>query len=238
MSDTKEPDSQIDALTLEPVDTALGDITNMPEVSEHVVNAGSSETVTEDTAASQSGGGDLGIIPKRPTDKSGATFDPDLHAVDSDGKPKLTKSGNFALKRGRKAGHKSKVNAPGKDTPKESDQEKRKREDNRVMGETAAAMTINLGLAIGGDEWQPKIDETSGINEAEYLAGVWGQWFAAKDMDDIPPNMALALGLAYYVIPRMAQPKTRKRLGSGLSGAWNWIKKNSAKMSKNAKKKR
>ena len=167
-------------------------------------------------------------------DKNGTLFDPSFHAVGPDGKPALNKAGDFARKRGRKAGQSTsgsvsqdagKLNgvhnpgtpsgpAPGMMTA-----------DPNALGLVAAALTINLGVAFGGEDFMPIIDAKSGVNEPEFLRNIYRDYFIATGRKDLPPGLALAVGIGSYVGPRFTKPRVKARVWSAFEAAKNaWQK--------------
>lgn len=160
----------------------------MPEPSEHAIEAA-------ETSEAESQG---------PVDRDGRQFDPSLHCVDADGSPKLTARGFLRLKR---QSNKAMQNA-------ESQTLAPTYQAAAVMAGTIFA----LGVSIGGDEWSPKIDKSLGINEQEQMIEAWRKYFEAKGIQELPPWLEVAVVMGGYVLPRLAAPKTRSRLGN--LGLW------------------
>ena len=69
-----------------------------------------------------------------------------------------------------------------------------------------------LGIVAGGAEWQPRVDNSIGLNEAETMTKAWRDYYAAKGIRDIPPGVALTIALAAYTLPRAMMPQTQSRL--------------------------
>lgn len=143
-------------------------------------------------------------------------FDPSIHAVDENGHP-IPKAGGkgWRLKRGRKKGGTSN----GDSTQKRASQlgnfqanAQDHKVESRAAGKAATALLIQTGMVLGGEEWQPIIDPTSGVNEPLMLETAFTDYFAAKEITDFPPNIALAIAVVGYAAPRFAQPKTKTRL--------------------------
>lgn len=173
----------------------------MPEVQPHAIAAHKAEQAELESKYA-------GMI-----DAAGETFDPEAHAVDGDGNPKKTKAGNWAKKRGRKSvSENASVGRVGGKLPEKAP-EQIAREKSFATGRFAAGSLIQLGIMIGGDEWHPIKDAQSGIDERAALESAFGEYFAANDMTDFPPGVALAIAVGGYALPRMAAPKTRSRLG-------------------------
>lgn len=127
----------------------------------------------------------------------GDGFDPDVHATDADGRPKRNKDGSYRRKRGSRAPERS---------------------EYRPLAEMTAQSIVAVSVAVGGDEFGPV--RTRHLDEMENLTGTWESWFEAQEMTDLPPNLALAIGLAAYFVPRLAMPGPR---GKAI-GAWKRIR--------------
>jgi hypothetical protein len=148
-------------------------------------------------------------------DAVGAAFDESIHVRDADGNPKKTVRGTWALKRGRKAtpqSAQSSVVGPAK--PMQS-----VAQVARATGENAAALLVTTGMTFGGKEWEPVLSEEHGIDEMANLKKAFGDYFAAKNMQDIPPGIALSIAVLGYAGPRFFAPQTKARL----SAVKQWI---------------
>lgn len=172
----------------------------MPEVTVDVGFTEPSSTLDENAAA---------VNHSTTTDIDGTVFDPEQHAVDADGNPKLTAAKRFAKKRGRKGGGESQLK-----TERPVDH----RADSRAAGVGAANLFIALGMMVSPD-FAPVIDQKQGINEKAMLESAFGDYFAAKEMGDLPPGLALTAALLFYVAPRLSAPTTRTRV----SRFKNWV---------------
>ena len=80
-------------------------------------------------------------------------------------------------------------------------------------------MTFDLSsnvLAVGiGDEWKP-----NNPGEREMVVCALTKYYETKQMEDLPPNVALAVVVCAYSLPRLAHQNTRNKL----SLAWVWLK--------------
>lgn len=130
-------------------------------------------------------------------------FDPDIHAVGSDGNPILTKSGAFRKRRGSKSkdGSKSEVNISLASV-------KNARE---VSAQASASLLFTLGVVIGGDEWSPIVDKSRKINEPETIKQAFSDYFKATGDVDLPPGLALGVAVIGYALPRLKMPETKSR---------------------------
>lgn len=156
-------------------------------------------------------------------DSNGIDFNPAIHAANADGSPKKTVKGAFAMKRGRPAGKATgaqpaaKVIIPGgagTTAPTLT-----KEQLARRGGAGAAALLLVMGVGLGGEEWQPRRDEKSGLDEKAMLECAFGDYFVANNMADLPPGWALTAAIGMYALPRFGMPKTQSRLAK----VKNWI---------------
>jgi len=144
------------------------------------------------------------------TDKFGHAFDPAIHAANADGSPKLTPTGRFA--KISKAARPSNLRIPGQPAAPAVAAAQSKEVAARAGGKGAANLLIALCVGMGGEEWLPRADAKSGLNEKEMLEAVFGDYFVATGKTDLPPGWALAAGLSMYALPRFAMPTTRSRV--------------------------
>lgn len=144
---------------------------------------------------------------------SGEIFDSDIH-VSPD---KINADGSFRKRPGRKKQAQT-------NTSKSESQLGNIHADNappsgsQVAGKAAAHAMFMMGVAIGGEEWQPVVNPEVGINEPEMLSGAFADYFEAKGVEDFPPGVALTMAVLSYAAPRFQQPKTKTRFG--LFKAW------------------
>lgn len=177
---------------------AQGLVSQMPNVSEHVIDSHNEKRAEEKAQLEQN---------QSTTDKRGDTFDPSKHATEEDGTPKFTAAGYFAKKRGRKSG--SVIG--GQPKQEQQPEVNSKQNQQRAAGQAAANALIMLGMVVGGEEWQPIKNVEHGIDEKLNLESAFADYFAAKDMDDIPAGWALTIAVMGYTLPRFGMPKTQKR---------------------------
>ena len=141
-------------------------------------------------------------------DSKGNPFDPDIHVTDDDGRPKLTKSGKLRMRPGRKSASNVSV-GPTSNAAGLSPQQKLQA---RQAGDAAANSLIMLGVVLGGEEWHPIKDESTGLDEKAHLTMAFGDYFEAKEMTDIPPGVALTIAVSAYALPRFTMPQTKTRM--------------------------
>lgn len=158
-------------------------------------------------------------------------FDPEIHAVNADGTPRLRVNGAYALKRGnggakRRAAIAEAASADTFHAPEMSagvsepaPTPKSTRAPPSLTQASAATITnaqtavflVNTVTGILsrtiGPEWAADKTETKGLSDAtkQYLDSVGGL--------EISPGMALCLAVASYAAPRFAHENTRSRLG-------------------------
>lgn len=208
-------------VTPEPTPTATVDaiaatlVSEKPAPSEHAIAAAQAE------AAANEG-----------KDAAGERFNPAIHAVNADGSPRKTVGGRYALKRGKKAGStqappstiKGVVIPPGVagagTTPSLKEQQA------RLGGVQATGLLFMLCIGMGGQEWQPRKDDKTGLDEKLMMETAMGDFFVAHDWEDLPPGLALCVAFGMYAMPRFQMPQTRTRaqrfkawLGAKI-GAW------------------
>lgn len=146
-------------------------------------------------------------------DSKGDIFDPAIHAVGEDGKPKLTpKKGQFA-----------KIRLP-KDKPVPS---------GMVSGPTPQAITANqrataivisgvfiqTGCVIFGDEWQP--EKTQKYDEKAYLIESTEEYLRVSGMETLPPWLLLVVAYGSYGLKRFTRPQTKtvlQKMGDWFNG--------------------
>jgi len=84
--------------------------------------------------------------------------------------------------------------------------------DYENMGNLAAGWWFSGGEVLFGPDWKPNDAEEKQIPKA------FAEYFRAKGLADIPPGVALALGLGMYSVTRFTRPTVKQRMLGGL--AW------------------
>lgn len=185
-------------LSMDPADEIIG---NAPEPS-----ISSDETVRSIDATVSNAGGE--------------TFDPEIHATDASGNPLKTASGKYRKKPGRKKG--VDYSAENRSTTPKAPNEIAgdiARNNSRHAAAIAAVETVQvIGRIIGGEEWAYIKNDQFGIDERASGIAAFERYFEAKNIDDLPPGIALSIWGVAYCAPRFAAPKTKNRLG--LAVAW------------------
>ena len=158
-------------------------------------------------------------------------FDPEIHCVDENGVPiPLKKSKGWRKRPGKKKG------APGNGLSGDSTLGNDSQLGNigansvapetKMAGQAAAHLVFQAGQMIGGEEWQPVVDPTIGLNEATQMEQAFTNYFHAKDIKDFPPGIALSICLAAYAGPRFMMPKTKTRTSRVFGWAKRKLKRN------------
>lgn len=139
-------------------------------------------------------------------------FDPAIHASNPDGTPKRRANGEYAKKRGRKAGT---GNLPGifsapanKPENEQAETPQRPRVSSEQAAKMAANTVINLAVIVCGEE----IGMPESQDEANGLKICFKDYFDAKGVPDIPPELGIVLGIAAYFGPRLLKEQTLTRL--------------------------
>jgi hypothetical protein len=148
------------------------------------------------------------------TDAHGTVFDPDVHATDAEGRPKLTRKRTFALKRGRK-GRADEAPVETAVTPENLTE----RVQAWNTGAGFASLLEAVGVAVGGGEFAYARDEKTGTDERAAMTHAFARFCEAKNINDIPPGIALTIAVVGYVAPRFAKPAVQSRFG----GFKEWV---------------
>lgn len=183
-------------------------IENMPEVSQHAVDAHMAKETAQQNA------------PKM-TDKNGTVFDPTIHTLGADGSPTLTKSGLYARKRGRKAGQSTLGSVPGAapsgNTTRPLGEQQNvpttgQKMSPVLMGAGAAVATANVFMAAFGPDLKPSAkNELTGQPDLDTLRDAYAQFFLESGIERVPPWIGIAIALSTYAGPKMAKPDALTR---------------------------
>lgn len=145
------------------------------------------------------GGYDDGLGGQYITDAAGSVFDPAIHSA-KDGKPTLTKRGNFRKKKGV---------SPSQSPNTELDPQILAAQQ---AGKVSAELVFTLGQTVFGREWAPKVQPSHGVDEPRMLTDAFAQYYLATGVREIPPWAGLAIALSAYSIPRLRGEETLTRL--------------------------
>lgn len=141
-------------------------------------------------------------------------FDPSIHAVTEDGSPKRRADGSYALKRGRKAGQSSplppKGNAPVTPAAPVAVQETAPAGPPRIAPDEAARQSANLVMNMAVWICGEEIGKPQDKAEAEGLKISFVNYYEARGVPNIPPEIGLIAALGSYIVPRFrASEKAR-----------------------------
>jgi hypothetical protein len=159
-------------------------------------------------------------------DSGGATFDPSIHSVGSDGKGIFTAKGLWRRRRGsvssgasgvgnRQRSIVGTVGAAGAQ-PVADDSAKA-----RSAGIAAAQTFLMLAGALGGPEWKPIINERE--NEQAQMEEAWGNYFVAKGVTDFPPGLVLVICCVGYSARRFTSPQDFPQTQSRAQRFKEWV---------------
>jgi hypothetical protein len=129
-------------------------------------------------------------------------FDPLLHAVNPDGTPKRKVDGSYAMKRGRKSGA-----APSTSSAAPASVEVTINTDEAAR--QSCNMLINGAVLLFGEQFEPR-DKA----EAEGLKTSFKNYFDARGVPNVPPEVGLAVALLAYSLPRITHEKTVSRFST------------------------
>jgi len=199
------------------LDTIASDLSDkMPEVQEHVIEQ---EKINEDEKLAQF---------SHLKDRDGNGFDPAVHKTNKNGEPTLSPKGLLIKKPGRKPGQqyagqqKSHVAGGGAQSAPIADKDQVAKMQARASGTMAANLVLQIGIVAGGQEWQPRRDEQSGLDEKVMLESAFADYFEATGKTDIPPGMALTVAVGAYALPRFTMPQTQTRLQKAKTAIKQW----------------
>ena len=187
----------------------------MPEVQEHAIEQ---EILNENEKLAQY---------SHLKDTQGNSFDPEVHKTNKSGEPTLSTKGKLIKKPGRKASSATNTNTRsivgGQAKVPVNDKDAQLRMQARASGTMAANLLLQIGIVAGGDEWNPRIDEQTGLNEKLMLENSFADYFEATGKTDIPPGMALTVAIGAYALPRFTMPKTQSRMSKIKRGIKQWF---------------
>lgn len=153
-------------------------------------------------------------------DRLGRTFDPSLHQVDAEGRPRLNRDGLLAQRVGRHgktAQIRSERQIGGEDLKEDAAPAAAAKNAAQThnMARMSSAFFINTGVGLFGDEWYPmkgKIPNTDFVvDEEAEMVGAFHDYFQAKGITDIPAGWALVMALSGYAAARLMKPKTQSK---------------------------
>lgn len=133
-------------------------------------------------------------------------FDPAIHAVNTDGTPRMKADGTFANKRGRKGSNTSGTRLSSRENTTKKVIASQISPETYTMTAIPIVMCIEqMGLQIG-PEWKMN-DE-----EKDAQVGTWANYLRSKGIVEISPSMMLVIVSAGYVIPRLSVENTQTKI--------------------------
>ena len=127
-------------------------------------------------------------------------FDPLLHAVNPDGTPKRKVDGSYAMKRGRKSGVPQSTSSAAPVVASQA----------TINSDEAARrscnMIINGAVLMFGEQWEPRDKD-----EAKGLQISFKNYFEARGVPNVPPEVGLIVAVLAYSLPRITHEKTVSR---------------------------
>jgi len=148
-------------------------------------------------------------------------FDPAIHAVDTEGKPRRKADGSYALKRGRKASTAGDAlppkNAPASNVVGDSVTPS---QIARISLDEAARQSANLVVNVAVWTLGAEVGMPADKAEADGLKLTFRNYYESRGVPNFPPELGLLIGLASYIGPRLAHEKSQPKL----QGAMLWMK--------------
>jgi hypothetical protein len=210
--------------TANDADDALSDVADtvvseIPEPQQHAIDQAIADNAKESGGETVSG--DVGEL-----DALGVPWNREYHATGKDGKGVKTAKGTWRRRRGL-GGSASHVATPTSKAATAAPVGPTQHElACRQGGMMAARLLVHVSMGIGGPEFAPRMIEGPGgmvINEMQTLEVAFGDYFLAKDIEDLPPGWALCGALAFYYLPRFQMPQTKEKargFAAWLKGKW------------------
>jgi len=200
----EKPPEEAGALPVINPDTELDKLSeDMPRVEEEAIKAAQDKAAIAPGELPPAGISDA-------LDKLGRRFDPAIHSIYPDGKPRLTVDGYLMQKRGNKAKiiYPDKTAGAGINLPG-IDQEAINR---RYTAEVSAGLFIQTGVVFFGDEWQP--DKSKDFDERLNLVNATDDYFKIVGFKQLPPWAGLAMAYSSYAFRRINKPVTKTKIQS------------------------
>jgi len=130
-------------------------------------------------------------------------FDPLTHAVNPDGTPKRKVDGSYALKRGRKSGV---LPSPSSTSSPQAQVVQTPTINVDEASRQSCNMLINGAVLLFGEQWAPQDKE-----EAKGLQVSFKNYFEARGVPNVPPEVGLVVAMLAYSLPRLTHEKTVSR---------------------------
>jgi hypothetical protein len=146
--------------------------------------------------------------------------------------PEASDTATPKKKRGRPPGSNSKVSTLARkdavgNTPKNT-AKAAVSVDYKVMGSQCAQLTFLIGTLVGGADFAPMAkNPLTDTSDQEMMTDAYAKYAEAKQMNDLPPGVALCATLMVYVASRLQFPNTQSRLqklGVMMKNVWGKIR--------------
>jgi hypothetical protein len=128
-------------------------------------------------------------------DRLGRQFDPSLHSVGADGKPRLTSTGNLRVKRG--------LGGDSGQQPMSGDGGEGLSPETRMAGVAAASTFFLMCGMFGGDDWKPTNPEREALQST--MAAALDYYGVQR----VHPLVSLSAVILVYAQPRLMKPEAR-----------------------------
>jgi hypothetical protein len=167
------------------------------------------------------------VEPTGEKDTKGIVFDPSIHRTGADGTPLTNKDGTWAKKPGMGA-RKSRVVVPGADNSQEI-QTTLAMVDGAYSSALATVATFyGIGQMIDSEEWAPLVlkNDAGAIvyDEEKQLTAAFHEYYKLKGVDNIPPELVIAMPVIAAIAIRSRKPKTGAIVKKMASDVWRFIK--------------
>jgi len=181
-------------------------ITGMPEVTDPKVSNPTAETLASPAPANVAGA----------IDKKGVKFDPNIHAANPDGSPKVNSFGSFYSKnvgRGSKGPKSDKSETSGAPTANNEPAKFAGVEEPPSPPDEATGAAMMLVPTVDGI-MQSVFSEGVALTDQDkaIVTPVLAAYMRSKNMKDIPPGIALAMITVAIYGPKFAKPSVKERL--------------------------
>lgn len=131
-----------------------------------------------------------------------AGFDPAIHRTDAQGVPIRTPSGRYAKKPRSEL---QSGNSGSLTTPVQSSAQPKI--DNLPLAKQLCNIAVNGAVRVFGPEWAP-VDKA----EADGLSFAFRDYFDARGVPKMPPEVILLLAVFGYALPRLNHENTQSKL--------------------------
>lgn len=146
-------------------------------------------------------------------DSSGNVFDPNIHAVDKDGKVVVTKTGKFRKR------HRSKIEEPSPQI--------RQVQSANELGQATANLIFAASITVFGEVMTPLKNDD--VDEPLEMKSAFAAYYQATGKTDLPPGIALLVTIGGYYARRVNHPTFRSRVKSVFGKVFSIFKRKKKK---------